>query len=428
MGQALKYLEVLHGDNHAQSRFISKLQLGVLAGKAISNQYHYTYPELLQEIEQYEGAKDIYVSVNTFYIPQRKSSNVRHFRALYVDLDVVKQTNMTVDEAYNELMKRADEGIIPIPTIVNNSGNGLHVYWCIDDVPKKLMPVWQQMQDELFKKLNDLGADPQATDVSRVLRVPGTVNSKNNVVCTTLYINEKARYSLFKLNDLYLHPQIKKPLRTVKKGEKQADKTNFNAYTLNLARIEDLNTLIQLRDYNLTGYRNTIFHLYVNWYCLFNRDYEQILDNCLAVNAQFRESMSEKEVAGYVKRGLSAVERMISQGQMPLAYKYKNSTLIEKLAITEEEQKHMKTIISEQVKRERYNAKRRTEEFKTARNEQLKSSRRNEQGLTSREQQKQELMKQVKELKSQGLKYKEIAAQLNISVDTVKYYNRKKCN
>ena len=44
----------------------------------------------------------------------------------------------------------------------------------------------------LVERLKDLGADPQAKDASRVLRLVQTVNSKNGKICHVVHMTEKA--------------------------------------------------------------------------------------------------------------------------------------------------------------------------------------------------------------------------------------------
>ena len=88
-------------------------------------------------------------------------------------------------------------------------------------------------------------------------------------------------------------------------------------------------------------------------------------------------------------------------------YWYKNETLIERLGITREEQKHLKTIISTEEKYERNNERRR-------------ASRRNENGLTKKQQELQDLKKQIEDLKSQGSSNRAIGKMLNISEGKVR--------
>ena len=82
-------------------------------------------------------------------------------------------------------------------------------------------------------------------------------------------------------------------------------------------------------------------------------------------------------------------------------YWYKNETLIERLEITADEQRKLKTIIGTRVKYDRKNEKR-------------NKARRNEDGLTQKQVELKELKIKVLELKEKGLNNSEIARKLNI--------------
>lgn len=84
-------------------------------------------------------------------------------------------------------------------------------------------------------------------------------------------------------------------------------------------------------------------------------------------------------------------------------YLYKNSTLIERLNITEEEQRELKTIIGTIEKYKRNNKRR-------------NKARRNENGLTKKQQELQELKVKIEELKEQGLKQSQIIEVLGITL------------
>ena len=87
-------------------------------------------------------------------------------------------------------------------------------------------------------------------------------------------------------------------------------------------------------------------------------------------------------------------------------YWYKNTTLIERLGISANEQKHMKTIIGTDEKYERNNERRRAE-------------RRNENGLTKKQQELKNLYDKIKKLKNEGLTNKSISEQLEIPLKTI---------
>jgi len=162
-----------------------------------------------------------------------------------------------------------------------------------------------------------------------------------------------------------------------------------------------------------TGQRELMCFLYRYYSCLFLHDEEEALRQTLEFNKRFVEPLSENEVISATKSAEKAFKEWQETGKRK--YNYRNSTLIELLEITEEEQKHLKTIISTNEKYRRKNKKRREE-------------RRDETGMTTRERQKLETVKQVKELNQQGLKQTQIAKKLGITQSTVsRILNGKNC-
>lgn len=165
---------------------------------------------------------------------------IRVVRTLWSDVD-----HCTPDE----VIKKCKAAKLPEPSIVVNSGHGVHLYWVldvpyvIDDVPdpqpvftdfidqgegkkKKarkyikgtenekiyidgrdkhnvppLSPKAQQIQDILAGMASMIGGD-HTTDLSRILRVPGTLNYKDQrngrepIPCTLVECDPHRRYSI----------------------------------------------------------------------------------------------------------------------------------------------------------------------------------------------------------------------------------------
>ena len=82
--------------------------------------------------EEFVGESDVYVTPNTTYIPFRRVENIRQFRALFLDFDNIEGDKVYVGHMILEL---ADEGKIPRPTMITDSGRGIHVYWKIEHAP-----------------------------------------------------------------------------------------------------------------------------------------------------------------------------------------------------------------------------------------------------------------------------------------------------
>lgn len=110
----------------------------------------------------------------------RTHENMKEARAFFFDLDVGEEAWKYKDQA------QALEGLqrflfnVPLPDpFVTSSGNGLHVYWTIEDpIPSN---DWREYADKLhwLAQRHGLRADPsRTTDQSSVLRVANTLNFK----------------------------------------------------------------------------------------------------------------------------------------------------------------------------------------------------------------------------------------------------------
>ena len=393
------------------------IQLIKFQNEKIIKIYNTSVSGLRDVVEQLEGETDTYIAPNTMYKPFRRVENIRQFRALYIDIDGVEDDQVAC--AY-KILELAENKEIPKPTMIVNSGRGIHVYWRIKNAPYGALYTWQELEDYLYYKLKHLGADMAATDGARILRLPGTINSKNNAKCRALWIDNEIEYSMYDLREEYLNYKPKgKQLEIEEVKKKTSNKvianSFFNAYSLHMTRSSDILKLCNLRKYNVKGYRNMILHCFAYWKGIYIRDEEELAKEVIDLNNSFREPLKESEVNSILRcipkaikkfidyeQGLRSGERKkVTKGMRDKeGYWYKNETLIERLDITEHEQSILKTIIGTQEKYRRNNIKR---------------TPRNEKGLTSREQQKQDTIKAVKELYEKGYKQVEIVKELKLT-------------
>lgn len=372
----------------------------------------------LYEIERFYGLDNVFISPNTFFIKKRLVRNIRHLRALYIDLDL-DLNRIGKAEAVYKVFILAEEGKIPRPTLVVDSGRGIHLYWRIQNAPYAALYTWQQLEDYLYNNLKHLWADRSATDAARLLRLPNTINSRNGALCRILYMNNDLTYNMYDLRERFLGYKKESSQRKKdknKKGQNKAKITNFfTSYSLHLARIDDIETLCQLRNWDMKGYRNKVLHCWIYWNGIYVRDLAQLEKMALEFNNTFLEPLDDQAVSAVVTSCDRAIEgfleyhkRLTNKESLNSSksilrgtgYNYRNRTLIDMLDITEEEQRHLKTIIGTNEKYRRNNVRR---------------TPRNEQGLTPRQQSKQDNIKAVKQLADQGLKQREIAKELDIT-------------
>lgn len=319
-------------------------------------QYHYQEQQLQNELDKWQG-KNIYYSQNTFYKPQRRIETIKQLRALYIDVDCY---NLNYDPRWvvEKLKLEVFQETLPTPNLIIHSGRGLVFIWLIEPVPSQALPLWKAIQNYFYQQMEYVGADKKSIDPTRVFRVAGSINSKNSKEVFVEY-NHEHRYILRELQTEYL-PE----LNSFKKKTGRMSKVVrlYNVRNLHYARLLDLVKLAELRNYDLNGHRELVCFLYRYWSCCLTDDEGNSLSQMLGFNSEFTEPLSKVEVsratksaekAWHAKNCEKANEEAIARGYPGAGYNVKNSTIIQWLGITAEEQKHLKTIISENEKQRR---------------------------------------------------------------------------
>lgn len=349
-----------------------------------------------------EDEVDIYFSQNTFKKCSRRIENLCEITSCYVDIDYYKM-GFTKEQTLGNIELLVEDGEIPKPTFIIDSGRGLYAIWHLKRLPKQALSLWRSFQQYLYTKLEHIGADRMSLDAARILRVDGSINSKVQKKVEVI-THCPLRYDLHQLEKDYM-PEIynEKFKKKTKRKSRSKILYYYNQYSLHYERITDLVNLCQLRDFDLKSYhqREIILFLYRYWSCCYTSNTEQALEDVLELNSQFLDPLPSHEV----KRATHSAERAYQDRK----YNYKNQTLIEMLGITEEEQAQLKTIIGTQEKYARKNKKRNKE-------------RRCEKGLTKREKQKLNTIFSVLDLKDAGYTQNEVKKKLELSIRTVKNY------
>lgn len=392
MGQAIKknkveYIDRVHGNSK-----------GWITRSCIDengySQWHYKYLELK---ETDLTGENIYITLNTFYKPCRRLECIKELNFVYIDLDYYK-TKYTKEQIIMNLESNYFNKIIPATNYIIDSGRGLALLWNINKVTSKALPLWKAIQEYLYHQLKEFGADRQALDATRILRVPGSINSKSKTVVSIIdeydYI-----YDLREIQKEYL-PELKP--KEKKKGRPKKINYVYRERSLYFARIQDIIKLCELREYDLRGHREIILFLYRYYLCGFTEDVQKALEDVLELNSMFRYPLKENEV---IRATMSAEKCYLDKNK---EYKYKNDTLIELLEITEYEETYMSTIISKNEYKRRHR-----EREKNRYLEKLKAD--------GKIKEKDKLLQRrikIKDLLAEGLEQKDICLRLNISKRT----------
>ena len=97
-----------------------------------------------------------------------KETNLRDMPGLWLDFDFKEFAAGEI-----EVMDILDVFKYP-PGLLVHSGGGIHPYWKFE----RSVPPTLKMKGQLKGLCRHLGADPAATDLSRIMRLPGTMNHK----------------------------------------------------------------------------------------------------------------------------------------------------------------------------------------------------------------------------------------------------------
>ena len=360
--------------------------------------------------EEYKNKKDIYYTPNTFNSPiRREREYLWQLHRFYIDIDHKTGTE-PIDqfEVVGAVEQLVGEKKIPQPTEYINSGRGIHIYWDINNCHIMLLDLWEKIENYLFniikeleRSIKNISVDSRVKDPTRLLRLPGSINSKSNSKCYSMLKNNGNIYNIFDLKKAYI--KVNKQYKNNK--SKITYLPTKNLYTLNMSRIEDFKHIVSLRNGDIKGYRNTLIMLYSYHYRLVN---EITVEELIKVTKEFNKSFKEPYKAKELISVCRSVNRTVKHFQEDnnKGYKFTNKYIINALDLEEQEQRELLTIISTRVKYDRKNKKR-------------NEARRNEEGLTSRQQGKKDRINSILELKQQGYNQSKIAEKLGITRQAV---------
>lgn len=389
-----------------------------------------SYPlERLQEIVDAIGdTPDCYISQGEFTKPNRRTVNLLRIGVCWVDLDYYKENSpfRIIDQLIDAfLLFCSDEGL-PLPSLIIDSGRGAYAKWILNrTVPAVVLPRWNAVQRLLVSRVEGFGADPRATDCSRVLRLIGSRNSKSNKHIEVVWTNPCQVFYDFEDLAVEVLPQTREEFRKqyqprnltakqqelfkVKEKQFNADRRVvrhlFNPYTLNWNRLIDLRQLVKLRGWTSPpkGMQDKFLFFatcFLSWSMKPARLYHEIEQLAF----EFAPEWTVSEIRGVLSTTMARARQAENGGlieyeaqQVDPRYRYSNDRLIEELDITDDEQRKMLTIIGKREKYDRKNVKRSNE-------------RRDEyEGRAAKRR------AEAKQLRNQGLKWKDVGERLGIS-------------
>lgn len=381
---SLPQLNLNFGTVHHLSDLHSRHKAGIAFSEMSEQWREYAARQYNQAVEfciEHSGSNDSYMAVNGIKpFAKRCFESVSYLTANFIDLDFYVE-GLSFDDVLSGLMSRCHELNIELPSKVIDSGRGAYAVWefakpvyCgakADNATKRKF-AWQDTQAMLIALFADLGADPKCKDVARVLRLVGTNNSKVNRTVQAYTVGDrlKSPVSFSKRLKELTKPEPKprplkqttteptKPFATFSKGNVS---TILNARSLNFARTADLRKLAELRGGKLTDNRAMTIFYYAMSASYLNVDVEGVcrsvsdfMTSCIDCGSKYDADNPQKLLGALLKRH----GKKGSSNYEERPYIARNQTIINALSITEDEQRHLSTIIGKEEKYRRNNERR----------------------------------------------------------------------
>lgn len=390
-----------------------------------------TYPlrELAQVIDSLDPNFDTWISQGEFKGFNRRVVNLLRTGVIFADLDYYHTPFKNYDPeamAWAVVQRCHDEGL-PIPSVVLFSGRGLQVKWLLDEpIPGQALPRWNAVQKTLGKALSDMGADPSARDASRVLRLVGTVNTKTNEFTRVVYVNgsmhSPTAYSFDQFADDVL-PHTREEIESFREkrrqfklihGNKADTLKSLSGNQLAWHRLKDLQKLSELRNGFKEGERMTALLWQMNFAFLSgqihpSQSWYEAKTLAAGIDPTWSLPLGDLSTLYSKAKAHQQGKRIEYNGReySPL-YTPKNQTLIEIFKVTPDEERQLRTIVSESE------SLRRHREREKARRKALGAQSREDYLKTA-----EGRRTQARALREQGLSIRKIAAAMETSVSQV---------
>lgn len=316
--QAAQFVEILHGTTgRGAVRFWSK-------GTGRSFDSYVRASEAASWAANKSDEVDQYVGLNAF---RYRGGPMAGIRTLHVDVDFYNvpqwkrvEPRAVLAAVFSVLATKN----IPVPSLATATGRGLQLVWPVNPVANRAAPKAMKAMQEIVKLLAPFGADPACTDLTRVFRLPGTINSKNGRVAELIHASEERHdFDALCLAILGQRPE-RRPVAPRPKRPRTAKTMRAENRSLAHRRLADLQRLIlgRWRGKVPEGFRNVVTHLAAVHIVQLPGD---PLENTRQWCVRWTDGHDEDEI----KRTAKAAQKT--------AYRYKGLTIGERLGVTADE-------------------------------------------------------------------------------------------
>lgn len=413
MNSSQQFIELLYHDEHNSYAFLDvKSAFGEMRQRACLNKCALLSSSLTTATASPED-KDIWISLNLFTTGKsRTADNCRELTGFYFDLDKHDAPKNKIRQAVSKstelLYSLIQKKILPMPTIITDTGRGIGVYYIFRQslAVTRSTEKQQKLYSFLYSKLADifqyyfnssslLEVDRVVVnDRTRIVRLPGSYNTAAGDYCSILNIGEDyfgtVRY--YDMSDFkqYVKKFEDECVREVRKEAKSMPVISFVGCTSTFLynRVAQMIKLQQL--FNSACINKRREYMCFIFYNSAKQIYPDAIKRLYDFNENFIVPLNENEIKHVIK----SVDSNVTDTYTGY-YKLTDTWIVDKLDLTKDELEA--TLIGQSQRQiQRAAAKELTRTKKQERNS------------------------KVIELLEKGSTYADIAKMIKISVSTVK--------
>lgn len=296
-----------------------------------------------------------HISISAFYRPRRTTDYLYCTSTIMIDLDYYKTAyeDIDSDEDFCQELQPFIDKLRYEPTSIINSGHGYYLYFRLDkNINLKnsaMRRLYQTTVQKMIQIFEPIGADPACSDLTRVFKVPSSINFKTGNQVSLCYFNPDATINLSELADSLGIHTVEQNNRSAFQKYYRGAKSRFTH--ANQQRMKDYEQLLALRDYSLPHMRD-LFFLYVSINCYnMGMPCAEVLAYCSSLNSKLQEPLPDMELKRTV---LYLGSQLEENGSCKV--KYKNCHIVDSLNISDREQESMHQLISTQTRAKRKKA------------------------------------------------------------------------
>jgi len=375
---------------------------------------------------------NVYQSQAGYRADRRLLAHVATIPAAFVDLDHYRVPELAGLDA-EQVLDRVLDALpwLPSPTLLFNSGRGAYLEWLFS---KPLSPEqlgeWQAVQQVLVGLLEPFGADRNAADAARVLRVVGSINLKSGERVSGLRdVGPAVRFEAFR-NVVLDHGLAEARKRAQERASLPTHETAsagfaravgdsarstpaqraqaIKPYQLAHDRMLDCRTIAELRGLPMQDYRHRLLFVYAVSAAWFVRSEDRLIAELQAFAADnFADGdrygpRCAGSVIDRMRQDRDGIVRVWFEGglRVPNRYRLRNETILRYLDLTAAEQRELRTVIGSAERQRRRTERRRASGMESRADYLTRAADRHQRAV---------------ELRAQGWTQRAIAAELGIT-------------